>query len=229
MVCSHFFEVSSWNCGSSCPGYSLVIMLLISSTWWGFQSLQDSWQDMAQNMTYSPWGGTKGPWFRLMTELLLFCPIRTAFPLLLHCVISLNKFNIWLKFFCKQNASRGHKVAGRATGSCSVSIPPFLRCSSIPRWDRYRTRTGIKFLDRRVNHNLGRGTWFLISISASIFPNYWRAQGNNHSGHFLLKWDVVLPKLSINILCYENTSSLWLLCHSTWTNIWKLIHILQWG
>ena len=54
LVCSHFSEASSWNCGSLCHGYSLVIMQLMSSTWWGFQSLQDSSQDMAQNITYSP-------------------------------------------------------------------------------------------------------------------------------------------------------------------------------
>ena len=31
-VCSHFLEASSRNCGSLCHGYSLVIMLLTSST-----------------------------------------------------------------------------------------------------------------------------------------------------------------------------------------------------
>ena len=52
--CSHFFEASSQNCGSFCHGYSLVITQLTPSTWWGFQSLQDSSQDMAQNSIYSP-------------------------------------------------------------------------------------------------------------------------------------------------------------------------------
>ena len=33
MVCFRFFEVNSQNCGSSCSGYSLVIMYLTSSTW----------------------------------------------------------------------------------------------------------------------------------------------------------------------------------------------------
>ena len=32
LVCSHLFEASSQNCGSLCPDYSLVIMLLTSST-----------------------------------------------------------------------------------------------------------------------------------------------------------------------------------------------------
>ena len=38
----YFSEANSQNCGSLCHGYSLVIMLLTSSTWWGFQYLQDS-------------------------------------------------------------------------------------------------------------------------------------------------------------------------------------------
>ena len=42
------------------------------STWCGFQYLQHSSQDTAQNMISSPWGGTKGPWLCLMTKLLLF-------------------------------------------------------------------------------------------------------------------------------------------------------------
>ena len=35
-VCSHIFEAGSRNCSSLCHGYSLVIMPLTSSTWWGF-------------------------------------------------------------------------------------------------------------------------------------------------------------------------------------------------
>ena len=42
------------------------------STWWGFQYLQDSSQDMAQNIVYSPWEETKGPCLCLMTKLLWF-------------------------------------------------------------------------------------------------------------------------------------------------------------
>ena len=38
----------------------------------GSQYLQDSSQLMAQNISYSPWAGTKGPWLCLMTKLLLF-------------------------------------------------------------------------------------------------------------------------------------------------------------
>ena len=32
-ICSHFFEAGSRNCGSLCPGYSLVIVQSTSSTW----------------------------------------------------------------------------------------------------------------------------------------------------------------------------------------------------
>ena len=43
-------------------GYVLVGGIqLTSSTWWGFQYLQISAKDMAQNIIYSPGGGTKSP------------------------------------------------------------------------------------------------------------------------------------------------------------------------
>ena len=40
--------------------YVLVVNIeLTSSTWWRFQYLQNSPKDMAQNITYSSWEGTK--------------------------------------------------------------------------------------------------------------------------------------------------------------------------
>ena len=42
---------------------------------WNDWLTEDSSQDMAQSITYSPWGGTKGLWLSLMTKLLLFCPV----------------------------------------------------------------------------------------------------------------------------------------------------------
>ena len=43
--------------------YVLVGSIQItSSTWRGFQSLQNSTKDLPQNIIYSPEGGTKGPW-----------------------------------------------------------------------------------------------------------------------------------------------------------------------
>jgi len=46
---SLFLGASSQNYGSLCHGYSLVIVLLTSSTWWGLQYLQNSSKDIAQN------------------------------------------------------------------------------------------------------------------------------------------------------------------------------------
>ena len=42
-----------------------------SSTWWKFQYLQNSSEDTTQNIIYSPWGATKGPWLCLMAKVLL--------------------------------------------------------------------------------------------------------------------------------------------------------------
>ena len=53
------------------PMLPWVIMYLTSFTWWGFQYLPDSSQDMAQNIIYSSWEGTKSPWLCLVTKLLL--------------------------------------------------------------------------------------------------------------------------------------------------------------
>ena len=44
---------------------------LTSSTWWGFPYLQNSSKDMAQNIIYSPWGGTKGAWLCLFVYLFI--------------------------------------------------------------------------------------------------------------------------------------------------------------
>ena len=53
---------------------------LVSSTFWFrlgspclFHYLQNSSNDMAQNLTYSPWRRTKGPWLCLMAKVFLFC------------------------------------------------------------------------------------------------------------------------------------------------------------
>ena len=73
---------------------------------------------MAQNMIYRPWRGTKHPWLCLMTELLLFALVWQL-SLLLHFLISLIKLILWLKFFCRQKAARGHGRGG-TMGSWSV-------------------------------------------------------------------------------------------------------------
>ena len=45
---------------------------LTSFIWWGFQNLKHSSKVMAQNIIYSPWGGTKGSWLCQVAKLLLF-------------------------------------------------------------------------------------------------------------------------------------------------------------
>ena len=40
---------------------------------WGFQYLQNSSKEMAQDIVPSPRGGTKSPELHLMAKLLLFC------------------------------------------------------------------------------------------------------------------------------------------------------------
>ena len=77
-----------------------------SSSWWGLQYLQNNSKDVVQNIIYSPWGRTKGPWLCLMAKdyfVLLDC-----FLFFLPFLTSLMKFILWLKFFYRQKAGGGH-------------------------------------------------------------------------------------------------------------------------
>ena len=62
---------------------------------------------MAQNITYSPWGGTKGIWLCLMSTLSLLLLLfgLDCFPLFLHFLTSVIKLILWLKFFHRQKAA----------------------------------------------------------------------------------------------------------------------------
>ena len=69
------------------PGVSVLLgsRQLTSSTWWGFQFLQNSSKDMAQSIIYSPWERTKSLWLCLIAQVLLFClawlfSFLSAFP-----------------------------------------------------------------------------------------------------------------------------------------------------
>ena len=89
---------------------SLVIVQLAFSIWWDFQYLQTSTKDLAQNIIYSPWEGTKDPWLCLMTEL-LFCLVwllsfASAFS-------SLIKFILCLKFFLMNKRQAKDRVLKR--------------------------------------------------------------------------------------------------------------------
>ena len=102
-----------------------------SSTWSGFfQYLQNSSMYMAQNIIYSSWRGTKGPWLCLMAKLFFF--LAWLFP---FCIFSLFKLNLlfWrkgmpkrLRFFYRQEAGGGHGkremlLQEGPIGSCSVT------------------------------------------------------------------------------------------------------------
>ena len=61
--------------GSNWSGVYVLVgsIELTSSTWQRFQYLQNSSKDMAENITYSPWGRTKCLWCCLMAKVSLFC------------------------------------------------------------------------------------------------------------------------------------------------------------
>ena len=116
-----------WPSGSNWSGVFVLVgsIQLTSPTWQGFQYLQDSSEDISENIISSPGGGTKGLWLCLMAKL-LFC-LLNCFPLLLHLLISLIKVICWLFFFFYwQEAGRGHVSRGPILegpiGSCSVTF-----------------------------------------------------------------------------------------------------------
>lgn len=53
---------------------------------------------------------------------------------------------------------------------------------------------GITVWIQRLLINLTEDVGF-VSISVLVFPNSFKEWGNNPSGYFLLKWDMVLPNL----------------------------------
>ena len=102
--------------GSKQSGVYMLVgsIQLTSSTWWGFQYLQNSSKDIAQNITYSPWRGTKSPRLCLMLNYYYFV-LLDCFPFFLHFLTSLIKFTLGtlgrprrLKFFYRKEAGRGH-------------------------------------------------------------------------------------------------------------------------
>ena len=115
---SHIPKANSQNHGSCCHGYSLVIMSLTFSTWWGFQSLQDSSQDMAQNIVHRPWGGTKGPGLCLVTKLVLFGLLWLSS--FVSASSHFSELIPWLKFPPRRQVE-AEVGTGRTIGSCSVS------------------------------------------------------------------------------------------------------------
>ena len=98
-------------------------------------------KDMTQDIIYSPWGGTKGPWLCFMDKLLRFCLAFFCF-----CIFSL----LWLKWlFGTQGRPRGLKLFYRQEavdsgvwfregplGSCFISL------------------RAVKFRDRKLSGGL---------------------------------------------------------------------------
>ena len=68
----HFFESSSWDCGSLCRGCSRVIMQLASSTW-GVSVSTKQLTGHSSEYYHSPWGGNKGPWLCLSDSTIWSC------------------------------------------------------------------------------------------------------------------------------------------------------------
>ena len=83
--------------GSSWSGVYMLMgnKQLTSSTCWGFQYLQNSSEDMAQNIIHSPWGDSKWSWFCLMAKLLYYFLLLDCCPLFLHFLTSPIKFILW--------------------------------------------------------------------------------------------------------------------------------------
>ena len=80
------------------------------STWWGFQYLQDSPQEVAQNVICSPWGGKSldyAWWWNYFYVVPFAC-----FSLFQPVLISLIKLTLWPKFFHRQKECRGHERQG---------------------------------------------------------------------------------------------------------------------
>ena len=119
-------ESMSSTLGSNLSGVSVLVgsVQLTSSTWWGFQYLQNSLKDVVQNIIYSPGGGTKSPWLYLTSKLLLFC-LAWLFSFL-HFLTSLIKFILWLKFFYRQKVGRERgrgSILGRPHRVMFVTVP----------------------------------------------------------------------------------------------------------
>ena len=107
--------------GSSWSGvYVLVGNIQLSSfTCWGFQYLQNSSDDMAQNIIHSPWGDSKCRWFCLMAKLLYYLSCLTV--VLCFCIFSLLQLNLFcgtqgrprrLKIFYRQESSGWETLGG---------------------------------------------------------------------------------------------------------------------
>ena len=84
---------------------------------------------MAQNIIYSPWERTKGPWLCLMTTLLLFILCR-LFSFVSAFFTSLIKLIFWLKFSTGKRQGKNMVVGARTIQSCLISKLVSWPCAS---------------------------------------------------------------------------------------------------
>ena len=100
----------------------MLVGMLISFTWWRFHCLQKSSKDMAQDVIYRPWGGTKGLWLCLMAKLIILSCLTLFFCFCFFSLLWLNlPFGTWgmprsLKFSYKQEKGGGKGGGGSFRG-----------------------------------------------------------------------------------------------------------------
>ena len=121
---------------------------------------------MAQNIIYSLWEESKGPWLCLMPTLLLF-GLLWCFPLFLHSSF------LWLNLFFDQSfpqtGGRQRKGGeGRTIGTCSVSISTISDSPSIS-FDLPPSSFTIIFLSIKTSS----------TVTSSTDLNHWLFWANN--------------------------------------------------
>ena len=158
--------------GSSWSGISVLVgnTQLTSPIWWGVQSLQSIWKDLAQNLLplRRNWRSST-----LMAKLsLLSC--LTVF--LCSCIFSLLQLNLFfgtwgrprrLKFFYNQEAGRGHREGrfvperpSRVLLGDNFLFFFFFFLFLNPGEEQVWNEKGNKVLDTEINHKLSGGTQF---------------------------------------------------------------------
>lgn len=175
------------------------------------QNKTKPYKNVAPDITYSPWGGKKSPWFCFMVKLLTIFSFLTAF--LCFCPFSFLWLNVLLgtqgrprrpKLFCLHEER--HTEGGRSLPEESPSTVP--RVASSPRflWHASVLR--------------GTGTMLLWLLLAEVG----RTQLFSGWKDFPVK-EFSSPRLTANILYYKTFASLFA-CHRAWTAVSKLVGML---
>ena len=146
--------------------------MLTFPIWWGFQYLQISSKNMAQNAIYGSWGRTKGLWLCLKAEVIML-PCFTAF--LCSCIFPcfLDQVYSLANLFFLQTGGRWSSmgVGGLSqegpTGPCSVRI--------LPEW-LSRPRSWCRALNFTLSHFFSPCIPFpwVISIQVITYFRSWK-------------------------------------------------------